>query len=306
MKRKTYLYIVLVFCLLISGCSMNHSDETAKLDIVATSFAPYDFCRQIVGDDAQVTMLLPAGAESHSYEPTAQDVMKIGACDVFVYVGGESDTWIDGILDSIDTQHITMIRLMDLVEPLEEEGEHTHETTQTQYDEHVWTSPRNAIDIVNALCDVFCQVDAAHEDAYLEHTKGYVEQLTALDESFLQVVQEAETKTLVFGDRFPLLYFAHCYGLDYKAAYPGCAAQTEPNASAVADLIDYVRQNDVPVVFCVELSNTDIAQTIAQASGAKVLTFYACHNISAQDLENGETYLSLMQKNVVSLKEALG
>lgn len=306
MKAKGYMYVVLALCLLLSGCGVTNAKDAKKLDVVATSFAPYDFCRQIAGEDAQVTMLLPAGSESHSYEPTAQDVMKIGACDVFVYVGGESDTWIDGILDSIDTERITMVRLMDLVEPLTEEEEHAHDDGQSEYDEHVWTSPCNAIDIVNALCDVFCQTDAAHNDAYRARATAYVEQLTALDESFLQVVKEAKTKTLVFADRFPLLYFARRYGLDYKAAYPGCAAQTEPNAAAVAELIDYVQQNDIPVVFCVELSNTDVAQTITQASGAKVLTFYACHNISAQDLEDGETYLSLMQKNVASLQEALG
>jgi len=295
------------------------SAETESVRVVTTIFAPYDFTRAIAGDLADIHMLLLPGAETHSYEPTPQDMLKIQACDVFIYVGGESDDWVSGILDALDTSRMTVVTLMDCVEAVEEEvvegmqaeddgeGEETEQETENEpeYDEHVWTSPRNAMRIAQKIRDALCGADPAHADAYRANTDAYLAQLAALDETFQAIVDNAERKTIVFGDRFPFRYFADAYGLDYFAAFPGCATETEASPATIKFLIDKVNAEHIPVVFHIELSNEKMADTIAEATGAKVLLLHACHNISQKDFAAGKTYLGLMDANVEALREAL-
>jgi len=331
---KRYLSITLIFILLLStaaamsGCQIKGNDsETEKtnasekrLSIVTTIFPQYDFARQIVGDRADMTMLLAPGAESHSYEPSPQDIIKIQNSDIFIYNGGENDVWVDNILDSIDHSDIKIIKLLDCVDPLgevlkegmepeEEEAAAEPDASEAgdgiEYDEHVWTSPKNAIIITNVIRDIVCYEDSANADYYQSNAKQYTDQLTELDNEFTAVIGNAKRKTFVFGDRFPLRYFADCYGLDYWAAFPGCSSETEPSAATVAFLVDKVKADHIPVVFKIELSTGNVAKSIAKATGAKVMTFYSCHNLSGEDFENGETYVSLMKRNVESLKEAL-
>ena len=301
----------------LCGCSAPAKQEEG-LSVVATIFPQYDFARQVMGNADHLTMLLRPGQEVHSYEPTPQDILAIQNCDLFLYVGGESDAWIEDVLEGMDTSHMVILSLMDLVDPLEEdtenvlenpeehdhqeEGTHLH---QDEYDEHVWTSPKNAMLITQAICDALCDIDPDHADTYQQNTSAYLGQLEQLDQDFRQVIGSANRDTLIFGDRFPLLYFVREYGLNYYAAFPGCASETEPSAATVARLIDLVRQEQVPVVYQIELSNGNIARCIADSTGARVETFYTCHNITRDDFEAGETYLSLMQRNVNSLKEAL-
>jgi zinc transport system substrate-binding protein len=256
-------------------------------------------------------MLLAPGEEAHSFEPTPRDIIKIQNCDVFVYTGGESEEWVDDILESLDHE-ITTVRLMDCVELYEEEVVEGMETDddeedgeEAEYDEHVWTSPANAIEITKAVGDAFAKADPAYKSVYQENAEGYVRQLTELDQAFWDVVNSAKRKTLVFGDRFPLRYFVEEYGLSYYAAFPGCASETEPSAKTVAFLIDKVKEDQIPVVFHVEFSNEDMADTICEDTGAKKLQFNACHNISKEQFANGTSYLDLMWDNVEVLKEAL-
>lgn len=300
-----------------------------KLSVVATIFPQYDFVRQIAGDLVELTMLLPPGAESHSFEPTPQDIITIQNCDVFIYVGGESDAWIEDILSSMDTNAMRVVSLMELVDVVEEEivegmeeeheheehdheegeeheeEEHEHEHEEAEYDEHVWTSPVNAKGIVRALADTLCEADAANAEAYTQNAAAYTAELDALDAAFRAAVAEGTRKTIVFGDRFPFRYFADAYGLDYYAAFPGCSTETEPAASTVAFLIDKVKEESIPAVFHIELSNEKMADTICEATGAKKLLLHACHNISKNDFEAGVTYLQLMTANVEALREAL-
>lgn len=319
MKRLLALLVTGAMLLgMCSGCSAPTQQEEG-LSVVATIFPQYDFTRQVMGNADHLKMLLRPGQEVHSYEPTPQDIIAIQNCDLFIYVGGESDAWIDDVLEGMDTSNMVILSLMDLVEPLEEDTEnvlenpeaHSHDEEegthlhQDEYDEHVWTSPQNAMGITQAICDALCDIDPQNAQTYRSNTAAYLAQLTQLDQSFRDVIRTASRDTLLFGDRFPLLYFVREYGLNYYAAFPGCASETEPSAATVARMIDLVREEQMPVVYQIELSNGNIARSIADSSGAKVETFYTCHNITADDFQAGETYLSLMQRNVESLKEAL-
>ncbi len=319
--------------MLFAGCGQRITDSTVpdadgtagsekKLQIVTTIFPPYDFARQIAGEKAQITMLLKPGMESHSYEPTPADIIKIMNSDIFLYAGGESDVWVEELLEGNDG-HTQSYALLDWVDPLEEETsegmqvrEHDHAHIQeegdyavhledTEYDEHVWTSPQNAMVIVEKLCRVMEEADPQNASVYESNTEEYERKLKELDEAFREVVDRAKRKTLVFGDRFPLLYFVKTYGLDFYAAFPGCSMETEPSAATIAFLTDEVKAEKIPVVFRLEMSNGKIAQAIAEATGAKTAVFYSGHSITADDLAAGEDYLSLMYRNVETLKEAL-
>ncbi len=310
----------------LSGCgstgNAGEGEESGKIRIVATIFPPCDFAQQVGGDYAEVTMLLKPGMESHSYEPTPADIVKIMDCDLFLYGGGESDVWVQRLFDGSDTVPESYA-LLDWVEPLEEErvsgmqvkghghdhGEDFLEAVElegAEYDEHVWTSPKNAMVIVERIRQVLAQKDPAHKEAFAENADSYIKKLKELDDAFCDVVERSPGRTLVFGDRFPLLYFVKTYGLDYYAAFPGCSMETEASAENIAFLTRKVTEEKIPVIFRLEMSNGKIAEAIAEMTGAKTAVFYSGHAITARDLLAGEDYLSLMWRNVESLKEALG
>ena len=301
-----------VFAVPLTGSVRVYQKE--KTSVVATSFAPYDFSKQIAGDDAEVTMLLAPGEESHTFEPTASDIMKIEQCDVFVYGGGESDEWVDSMLSSIDTENISVIRMMDVTENLKEEalegmetenGAHDHDHDDEEYDEHVWTSPKNAQKIVSAISKALCERDSAHKESYEKRTEEYLQKLSELDKKFRTFSSEATGKHFVVGDRFPFKYLADEYSLKFYAAFPGCSAQSDANPTTIAFLTEKVKNEKLPVVFKVDLSAGNVALSIAESTGAKVMTLYSCHVISANDFKNGESYLSLMERNLSALESAV-
>lgn len=335
MKRLiSYFFVTVILAVAFVGCKKtevsndnsitDQGDKAGRVSIVSTIFSPYDFVRQVAGDKADVTMLLPPASESHSFEPTPQDIIKIQNCNIFLYVGGESDEWVNEVLESVDTSKMKIVTLMDCVDLVEEEvvegmeeeehedagleeqtneeGEHSDEI---EYDEHVWTSPKNAELIVKKISDALCEADVENAAIYQQNTSDYLTKLDELDAKFQSIVDHATRKTIVFGDRYPFRYFSDAYGLDYLAAFPGCSTDTEASAATVAYLIDQVKAKKIPVVFHIELSNGNMANTIAEATGAKVLELHACHNISKEDFENGLTYLDFMNRNVTALKEAL-
>lgn len=312
MKRTAAILIALtLLCLPLAGCGAKAAEETDGISVVATVFAPYDFARQLVGDRGEVTLLLPPGSEAHSYEPSPKDIIEIQNCDVFIYVGGVSDAWVTDVLESVG-DGVRTVTLMDCVELLEEEhvegmeiDEHEHDDGEVEYDEHVWTSPRNAKLICEKIAAALSEADPEGEAEYSAALEGYCAELDELDAAFTDVVANGVRNTIVFGDRFPLLYFAKAYGLEYYAAWPGCADEAEPSAATVAFLIDKVNEENIPVVFHIELSNEDMADTICEATGAEKLLFSACHNVTRAQFEEGVTYLDLMWQNVDALKEAL-
>lgn len=307
MKKALSIILCIVFLLCLCSCNSSESEnKNNKLKIVATIFPQYDFAREIAKDKADVKMLITPGTESHSFEPTTSDIMDINNCDIFIYTGGESDHWIDSLLKNINNPHMKIISLMDCIDIHENEEEHEHSHhNHSHIDEHVWTSPKNAMTIAEKIADVMCSCDPENSDYYKSNLSNYLRELNNLDESFTQIIQTAKRNTFIFADRFPLTHFANEYSLSYTAAFSGCSEDTEPAAATVKMLIDKVKEENVPVIFKIELSSDAIANTIAKETGAEVMTFYSCHNISKEDFDNGETYLSLMQKNAVSLSIAL-
>ncbi len=281
-----------------------------KTGVVATSFAPFDLARQVAGDDAEITMLLAPGEESHTFEPTAADIMKIEQCDVFIYGGGESDEWVSSMLSSIDTENICVVRMMDVTENLREETlegmqEEDREEGEEEYDEHVWTSPKNAGKIVSAISAALCQKDSENKESYEKRTSECLEKLNELDGDFRTLSEKARNRHFVVGDRFPFKYLADEYKLSFYAAFPSCSAQSDANPTTIAFLSEKVKAEKLSVVFKVDLSSGNVAESIAENTGASVLTLYSCHVITADDFNNGETYFSLMERNLFSLESAL-
>lgn len=286
--------------------------EKKSLSVVATSFAPFDFAREICAKKAEITMLLSPGAESHTFEPTPSDIMKIKECDVFIYGGGESEEWVETILSSIDRKKIKTVKMMDvtgakreeIVEGMQEEADEKEHGEE--YDEHVWTSPVNAKRISAAIADAVCSADAENEKYYRERCSEYLKKLDRLDRSFAALSEKAADRYIVVADRFPFKYLADEYGFEYYAAFPGCSAQNEANPVTISFLIEKVKARRLPVIFKVDLSSGKIADSIADATNARVLTLYSCHTLSAEDFSNGETYLSLQKRNLSALSQAFG
>ncbi len=307
---KRIAVILLLAALLLTGCSGKSPSAGNKLQVTAAAFPEYDFLRAVAGDLAEITLLLPPGAEAHSYEPTPQDIVRIGSCRVFVYGGGESDVWLDQILDNSSREGKIILSLMDCC-ALREEEIQEHMTAEEEageepeYDEHVWTSPVNAIAITEAVRDALTEADPANAAAYAANAEAYIRQLQELDTSLRELVKGSARQLLVFGDRFPFLYFVREYGLSYAAAFPGCSSGTDVNPATVAHLIDLVKAEGIPVVFRCDLSAGKIADTIAEATGARVLTLWSGHTVSRDAFQSGETYLTLWAKNLEALKEAL-
>lgn len=299
------------------GCSDANApqeDNNDKLSVVTTIFPAYDFARQVFGDTAEVTLLLKPGTESHSYDPTAKDIVKIDNCDLFIYIGGESDTWVDGILDAADG--VNTLRMMDAVEALEEEHiegmqgehygeEHDEHDDAEEYDEHIWTSPKNAALIVDSVLKAAEEISTENAAIYRQNAESYIDQINALDEKFEQLFS-GEKRYFVFGDRFPLLYFFKEYGLNYYAAFPGCGSEVEPSAQTISFLLDKLDDEDtIKTVFYIELSNHKLADTLAADKGLPTMEFHTCHNITADDFAAGESYVSLMTRNYEALLTAL-
>lgn len=341
-KRRVRDFLLagsLILGMMLTGCGMSGQQteqnggkeqnkvENEKISVVATIFPQYDFVRQIAGENVELKMLLKPGEETHSYEPTPQDIIAIQNSDLFIYVGGENDAWVEDILESMPDNGRKTLKLVNCVDTVEEEHvegmkeerghehdeddaeheEHGQEETHSvhEIDEHVWTSPLNAVKIVEQIKEELCEIDSENAPDYEENAEAYVAQLKELDQEFQDVVDQSKRKLMIFGDRFPFRYFAEAYGLDYYAAFSGCASDTEPSAATMAFLINKVQDENIKTVLKMELSNENIAKAIAEATNADVKEFYSCHNLTAEQFADGETYLSLMEKNVETLREVL-
>ena len=307
MKRIISVLIIIISIFIISGCSL--SDDNKKT-IIATNFPAYDFAREITkGSDIEVKMLLKPGSESHDYEPSPKDIISISKGSMFIYVGGESDEWVDDLLDSIDTSNIQIIKMIDEVNAVYEETVDgmtiEEDEEEEEYDEHVWTSPRNVIAISRAITDKVHKIDPENYSLYESNYSSYKFKLEELDNSFKDVVNNSNRKELIFADRFPFRYFVDDYGLGYYAAFPGCSSETEASSKTISFLINKVKEDNIPVILTIEFSNKKIANTISNETGAKVLEFNSAHNISKEDFEKGKTYLDIMNDNLKVLKEAL-
>lgn len=301
MKKK-----MLVLIMLLTLATLPALAE-GRLKVVAANFPCYDFARRVVGNRGDVTLLIKPGVEVHAYEPTPADIIAIGEADLFVYIGGEGDAWADNIRSGFDgTDGPAALQMMDAVTPLEEEGDDAHGAHDVpEYDEHIWTSPRNAMAMVRALSDALCGLDAAGADAYRAAAEDYIGQISELDAAFRDAVANGARRELVFADRFPFLYFTREYGLDYVAAFPSCTADTEPTPQILMKLIQRVVEDKIPVVYAIELSTQAVARTVAEETGAEILTLHSMQTVTQDEFDAGETYVSLMTRNLEAVRRGL-
>ena len=336
MKKITALLLALMMLAgVLAGCGKpQDAGKAGKLKVVTTIFPEYDWVRAILGDkaeNAEVTMLLDNGVDLHSYQPTADDIVKISDCDLFVYVGGESDGWVESVLKNAANKKMKVINLLEVlgdsvkeeetVEGMQEE-EHDHEDAdehedaeeheheeEAEYDEHVWLSLRNAETLCEAISDALQQINPDNKDTYAANTAAYAERLAALDADYRAAVEAATYQTVLFGDRFPFRYLADDYGLSYYAAFVGCSAETEASFETITFLAGKMDELNLPCVLTIEGAHHRIAQTIVENTTAKnqeVLTMDSMQSTTSKDVANGATYLSVMEKNLSVLKEALG
>ena len=317
LKRKLLAVITAVatvfsLCACSSESGYSNSDS-GKLKIISTVFPPYDLARQIAGDNAEISILLPPGSEIHNYEPSAKDMIAIRNCDIFLYIGGENEQWAEKLINSNDTENVTAVKLIDYVPTLSEDEdehdndhdhdhdhEHEHET-----DEHIWTSPKNAQLMLSAVYDAICKVDPSNKQTYTKNKDAYAKQLSDLDNAYRSAVDNAKNKTIVLADKFPFRYLAHEYGLEFSAAFAACSDESEPGVSTMIKLTKTIKENNIPAVYYLEFSSTKIADTLCDETGATKLMLHSCHNVSKQDIENNVSYVDLMKHNLENLKLTL-
>ncbi|MCL2077551.1 MAG: metal ABC transporter substrate-binding protein [Oscillospiraceae bacterium] len=310
-----FTIIALLLCIL-PGCSADsaYSENSGKLKVIATVFPLYDFAKNIAGDRADVSLLLPSSADSHSYEPTPHDIIRIRECDVFLYIGGADDSWVEKIL--AEQENVKSVRLMNSVTLLEEEivegmetqeHDHEHESADNSdnFDQHIWTSPPNAVLMTRAIADALSDKDSENAEFYKNNAEEYIKKLEELDNAFTGIISNASRNVIVFADRFAFRYLADCYGLEYYAAFPGCSEESEPSAMTIAFLIEKIRREQIPVVFYGELSDKKTANTISRETDALPMLLHSCHTVTQEEIDSGKGYIDFMRENAETLRIAL-
>lgn len=319
MKKLFIILLILCLCVTsISGCNQ-HQNRDSRLEIVCTVFPQYDFIKNIVGDKANVKMLVPLGTESHDFKLenlTVAELKMVAIADLVVYVGGESDEdWISELRSTVKS-NAKWCALTQFTPTLEEiftesmEHEHEHEHGETHhtgdaFDEHVWTSPKRAIDMTESLTDIICGLDKENSGIYKKNCETYISKLIILDNELKNTVNVTAGKKLVFGDRFPFRYLCADYGLEFDAAFPGCSAVSDPSVKQITSLTQTAIQSGTKTVFYMENSNPVFAESIAQKIGGKAMLLHSCHTLSRKEIDAGLNYLSLTKQNIERIKEAL-
>ena len=365
--------------LLLGGCAQTEESQGAfdaspeaagKLKVAVTLFPYYDFVRQIAGDQVDLQMVIPAGMDSHSFEPTPADIRTIQHADILISNGGTMEHWLDETLAALDTTNMTIVTMMDYVDAVEEEivegmedADHDHEHThvyvaadhdhsgetpeehaahahedddhdhsgetpeehaahsheedtrsyvdhdgheeEIEYDEHIWTSPVNAMKLVDVIGDTLAEADPAHADTYHQGAENYKKELEEIDAGFREVSANRKRNMIVMGDKFPFRYLADEYQLDYRAAFSGCSSDTEPSAKTIAYLIDKVKEEQIPAVYYLELSSHRVAEIIGEETGAEPLLLHSCHNVTRAQFDAGITYVGLMRQNIENLRKGI-
>lgn len=370
---------VLGISLVLGGCAQTggsqgafdaSSEENGKLKVAVTLFPYYDFVRQIAGNQVDLQMVIPAGMDSHSFEPTPADIRTIQHADILISNGGTMEHWLDETLAALDTTNMTIVTMMDYVDAVEEEivegmedADHDHEHThvyvaadhdhsgetpeehaahahedddhdhsgetpeehaahsyeedtrsyvdhdgheeEIEYDEHIWTSPVNAMKLVDVIGDTLAEADPAHADTYHQGAENYKKELEEIDSGFREVSANRKRNMIVMGDKFPFRYLADEYQLDYRAAFSGCSSDTEPSAKTIAYLIDKVKEEQIPAVYYLELSSHRVAEIIGEETGAEPLLLHSCHNVTRAQFDAGVTYVQLMRQNIKNLRKGI-
>ena len=321
MKKCILCFVAFLVALsMCSGCVKKTDAAGEKLSVVCTIFPQYDFVREIAGNMVDLKMLLPMGVESHDFKLenlTVTDLNMVGSADLFIYIGGESDEqWVGQLKDTVKNESTRWLALTDMVDILSEEesesmtadAEHDsdHDHGEDEYDEHVWTSFKRAAKIVSFITDALCELDPDNSDAYSKNCDDYIGKLNALDNRMVGLTESAARNTLIFADRFPFRYLCDDYGIEYDAAFKGCSSSADPSVAQITSLCERAESTHSTVIFYMENSNTVYAEQIAEKVGAKTLMLHSCHTVTKAEFSAGVTYLSLMEKNIENISEALG
>ncbi len=338
MKRNISIFcavIMLVMAVFGCGNAVNiASEETPlaampesgkKLSIVTTIFPEYDWVKELLGSnpaDIEVTMLLDNGVDLHSYQPTADDILKIATCDLFIYVGGESDEWVEDALSEATNKDMIVVNLLDalgsdvkeeeIIEGMEAEEEDEPEGEEgeeaPEYDEHVWLSIKNTVKLCEIIKDSIIKIDAGNAAVYEENATSYISKLDVLDNAYAETISSASVSTLLFGDRFPFRYMVDDYGLSYYAAFVGCSAETEASFETITFLANKMDELSLGAIMTIEGDNHKIAETIKENTSSKdalILSLDSMQSTTSKDAQDGTTYLGVMENNLEVLKEAL-
>ena len=318
MKKLFAFTILMLLCIsFLTSCGGKAVKDDGDLKVVATIFPEYDWAREVIGDasGADLDLLVDNGSDLHSFQPSADDIMKISSADIFIYVGGESDEWVSEVLEKADNEDMKVICLMDILgdeakEEEEPEGaeEHEHEEEE-EYDEHVWLSLRNAVMFCEEIKDALCEVDEENRETYEKNAGRYIEKLQALDLEYDRLTADTEKNVLVFGDRFPFRYLTDDYGIRYYAAFSGCSAETEASFETVRFLADRVDEFGLDSVMTIDGSDGKIAKTVSEntkSGSKKILMLDSMQSVTEKEIDEGASYLGKMKENLKVLEEALG
>lgn len=319
MKRIVCFLVMLLLCFtLFCGCNENNQ-KAERLEIVCTVFPQYDFLRNIAGDRVNLKMLVPLGVESHDFKLenlTVAELKTVAEADLVVFVGGESDeAWITELKNTVKSKAVWCAMtdftptLKEIIsESMEHEHDHAHGENHHEgnaFDEHVWTSPKRAIEIITAMTEVLIELDADNSDYFRQNSEKYIAQLQGLDNELKKAVSVADNKKLVFGDRFPFRYLFADYGLEFDAAFPGCSAVSDPSVKQITSLTQTAVESGTKHIFYMENSNPVFAESIAKKIGGKAVLLHSCHTLSRDELDSGINYLKLTAQNIQRIKEAL-
>lgn len=321
MKRIVSVILVLLLALSVfAGCSGNGGSNDGKLSIVTTIFPEYDWVKNITNgaEDVEITLLLDSGADLHSYQPTADDIVKISNCDVFIYVGGESDKWVDDALKTSVNKNKTVINLLDIlgskakeeeaVEGMQANEEEGEEEEGAEFDEHVWLSLKNSSILCEKISGMLGEADSKNSDLFKKNTEEYTNKLDELDKKYQAVRDSAKYDTLIFADRFPFRYLVDDYNLKYYAAFSGCSAESEASFETVAFLANKLDELKLPAVMKIDKSDGKIAKTVIETSNQKntqILEMNSMQSTTSKDIEDGATYLGIMESNLDVLSKAI-
>lgn len=316
-KTAAFALSAMLAVFVLSACSVTAPKLDGKISVVCTSFSEYDWTRNIVGDSGNInlTYLLESGIDLHNYQPSTRDILTISDCDLFVYVGGESDKWVNDTLAEARNKEMKVISLMDVLGESAKEEEikegmqaEEEESDEIEYDEHVWLSVKNAEQFCDSICETLTELDSENAEKYRANLESYKSQLSELDRQYSEMIESKSEKTVLFGDRFPFRYLFDDYGIDYYAAFAGCSAETEASFNTIVTLADKVDELGLETIFVIENSNTSIAEAIMRNSNAKkqkIMTLDSIQSISSGMIKSGETYISVMKENCEKLGSVL-
>ena len=336
---KKIFGLILAGAVLITGCTAKTekkdkgANTKGKLKIVTTIFPEYDITRAIAKDKVDLELMIKPGVDVHSFTPTPQDIKTVQNSDIFVYGGTEHDKWVENLTKSIDMKNKKVVKLVDGIQQLEEESvdgmkhehhhddkkedehnhdhkhekedEHNHKGEEKELDPHYWTSPKNAIQMVKTITNALVEKDSDNAEFYKENAENYIKQLEGVDKELHDVVDNAKIKQVVIADRFPFRYLFKDLGLEYRALFSGCSVESTASAGQIKKMVDYVKENKIPVVYHIEMGKGELAETVAKNSGAKVKLLHSTHTVTKEDFDKGITYIDLMKQNVEALKEGL-